>query len=38
MLAKLFDDRGIVLDRTYQLNTGGNTDFLNMLNPRPAQR
>jgi myo-inositol-1-phosphate synthase len=32
MLAKLFDDRGIVLDRTYQLNTGGNTDFLNMLN------
>src|SRR5438093_3194916 len=32
MLAKLFDDRGVVLDRTYQLNTGGNTDFLNMLN------
>ena len=32
MLAKLFDDRGIELDRTYQLNTGGNTDFLNMLN------
>jgi myo-inositol-1-phosphate synthase len=32
MLAKLFDDRGIALDRTYQLNTGGNTDFLNMLN------
>jgi myo-inositol-1-phosphate synthase len=31
-LAKLFDDRGAVLDRTYQLNTGGNTDFLNMLN------
>ena len=31
-LAKLFDDRGVVLDRTYQLNTGGNTDFLNMLN------
>ena len=31
-LAKLFQDRGIRLDRTYQLNTGGNTDFLNMLN------
>jgi myo-inositol-1-phosphate synthase len=32
MLAQLFSDRGAVLDRTYQLNTGGNTDFLNMLN------
>lgn len=31
-LAKLFSDRGIKIDRTYQLNTGGNTDFLNMLN------
>jgi len=31
-LAKLFTDRGVKLDRTYQLNTGGNTDFLNMLN------
>ncbi len=31
-LTKLFADRGIKLDRTYQLNTGGNTDFLNMLN------
>ena len=30
-LAKLFQDRGVKLDRTYQLNTGGNTDFLNML-------
>jgi myo-inositol-1-phosphate synthase len=30
-LARLFDDRGVRLDRTYQLNTGGNTDFLNML-------
>lgn len=30
-LAKLFTDRGGKLDRTYQLNTGGNTDFLNML-------
>ena len=32
MLAKLFEDRGVKIDRTYQLNTGGNTDFLNMLN------
>ena len=31
MLARLFGDRGVRLDRTYQLNTGGNTDFLNML-------
>ena len=30
-LARLFCDRGVDLDRTYQLNTGGNTDFLNML-------
>jgi myo-inositol-1-phosphate synthase len=30
-LARLFADRGMQLDRTYQLNTGGNTDFLNML-------
>ncbi len=30
-LARLFNDRGYTLDRTYQLNTGGNTDFLNML-------
>ncbi len=32
MLADLFKKRGVTLDRTYQLNTGGNTDFLNMLN------
>jgi myo-inositol-1-phosphate synthase len=32
MLTRLFGDRGVILDRTYQLNTGGNTDFLNMLN------
>jgi myo-inositol-1-phosphate synthase len=32
VLAKLFEDRGVHLDRTYQINTGGNTDFLNMLN------
>jgi len=31
-LANLMKDRGVRLDRTYQLNTGGNTDFLNMLN------
>ena len=31
-LTKLFSDRGVSVDRTYQLNTGGNTDFLNMLN------
>ncbi|WP_270935847.1 inositol-3-phosphate synthase [Falsiroseomonas oryzae] len=30
-LAQLFRDRGVRLDRTYQLNFGGNTDFLNML-------
>jgi myo-inositol-1-phosphate synthase len=32
VLTKLFQDRGVQLERTYQLNTGGNTDFLNMLN------
>jgi myo-inositol-1-phosphate synthase len=31
-LAKLFSDRGVKIDCTYQLNFGGNTDFLNMLN------
>ena len=30
-LTRLFGDRGVPLDRTYQLNTGGNTDFLNMI-------
>ena len=30
-LARLFEDRGVRLDRTYQLNFGGNTDFYNML-------
>ncbi len=30
-LTRLFGDRGVNLERTYQLNTGGNTDFLNML-------
>jgi myo-inositol-1-phosphate synthase len=32
MLTDLFGKRGVKLERTYQLNTGGNTDFLNMLN------
>lgn len=32
LLTDLFKKRGVKLDRTYQLNTGGNTDFLNMLN------
>ncbi len=32
VLTDLFAKRGVRLDRTYQLNTGGNTDFLNMLN------
>lgn len=32
MLADLFRKRGVKLERTYQINTGGNTDFLNMLN------
>jgi len=31
VLAHLFSQRGVKLDRTYQLNFGGNTDFLNML-------
>jgi myo-inositol-1-phosphate synthase len=31
VLTKLFSDRGVKIERTYQLNTGGNTDFLNML-------
>ena len=45
VLARLFEDRGVRLDRTYQLNVGGNMDFMNMLQrsrleskkiPRPA--
>jgi myo-inositol-1-phosphate synthase len=31
VLAKLFEDRGVRLERTYQLNVGGNIDFQNML-------
>ncbi len=30
-LARLFEDRGVVIERTYQLNVGGNMDFMNML-------
>src|SRR4030067_2398713 len=37
-LVKLFEDRGVKLDRTYQINTGGNTDFLNMLNKNRLQQ
>jgi myo-inositol-1-phosphate synthase len=31
VLAKLFEDRGVILERTMQLNVGGNMDFMNML-------
>jgi myo-inositol-1-phosphate synthase len=31
ILARLFEDRGVTVDRTYQLNFGGNMDFMNML-------
>jgi myo-inositol-1-phosphate synthase len=31
VLSHLFEERGVKINRTYQLNTGGNTDFLNML-------
>ncbi|WNM24463.1 inositol-3-phosphate synthase [Demequina capsici] len=34
VIAKLFEDRGVRLDRTYQLNVGGNMDFKNMLERR----
>jgi hypothetical protein len=37
VLTDLFAKRGVKLDRTYQLNTGGNTDFLNMTNRSPAR-
>ena len=32
VLTRLMQDRGVTIDATYQINTGGNTDFLNMLN------
>ncbi len=31
VLSKLFEDRGLIIDHTYQLNFGGNMDFMNML-------
>ena len=31
VLTRLFEDRGVTIDRTYQLNVGGNMDFMNML-------
>ena len=31
VLTRLFEDRGMILDRTYQLNVAGNMDFMNML-------
>ncbi len=34
VLTRLFKRRGVKLERTYQLNTGGNTDFLNMLDKK----
>lgn len=37
VLAKLFEDRGMPVQRTYQLNVGGNTDFYNMLDRRRLQ-
>ena len=37
VLTRLFEDRGMPVRRTYQLNVGGNTDFLNMLDHRRLQ-
>ena len=37
VLTRLFEDRGVKMENTYQLNFGGNTDFLNMLE-RSASR
>ena len=37
VLTDLFRKRGVKLDHTYQINTGGNTDFLNMLNRQRLQ-
>src|SRR6478752_1529508 len=37
VMAKLFEDRGVRLDRTYQLNVGGNMDFKNMLERKRLQ-
>jgi myo-inositol-1-phosphate synthase len=38
ILAKLFQDRGVVIGRTYQLNVGGNMDFLNMAEPERGRQ
>jgi myo-inositol-1-phosphate synthase len=37
VLTRLFEDRGLALDRTYQLNFGGNMDFMNMLERQRLQ-
>ncbi|HXA62921.1 MAG TPA: inositol-3-phosphate synthase [Streptosporangiaceae bacterium] len=37
VMAKLFEDRGVELQRTYQLNFGGNMDFMNMLERKRLQ-
>src|SRR5215472_16463585 len=37
VLARLFEDRGVELMRTYQLNVGGNMDFMNMLERKRLQ-
>ncbi|AKN18054.1 inositol-3-phosphate synthase [Mycobacterium haemophilum DSM 44634] len=37
VMAKLFEDRGVQLDRTMQLNIGGNMDFLNMCEPERVE-
>lgn len=37
-LINLFELRGVALDRTYQLNIGGNTDFLNMMDPARVEQ
>ena len=37
VLSSLFRARGVRMTRTYQLNTGGNTDFMNMLDRKPAR-
>ncbi len=37
VLSRLFEDRGLTLDHTYQLNVGGNMDFKNMLDRERLQ-
>ena len=38
VLSRLFEDRGLAIDHTYQLNVGGNMDFKNMLEDRKSTR